>query len=217
MAKVVLASSLFLLREGMKEVLSTHRDIHVTGVFSCAKDLCARTKFDEEEIIVFADPIFDLTAKALDDLSSRFSSIKLIMIAPIKTMRARLEELGQGMRGILAAESSVSCFADAVRAVHSGRAYVSVELLDLFSRHVRMKSASSIHECLSERELEVFRGIAVGKRNCTIGSELDISSKTVSTHKIRLMDKLGVSSVPELVQYALQNGLIDIAFQRGSK
>lgn len=201
----------------MKEILSAHQDIHVTGVFSCMEDLCARSTYDPDEIIVFADPIFDLTRETLSELAARFPRIMLMIIAGAKEMRARLEELKHGMRGILAAESAASCFPDAIRTMHSGKAYVSVELLELFSEHVQLKSFSAAYESLSEREVEIFTRIAIGKRNCTIGSELDISSKTVSTHKMRLMDKLGVNSVPELVQYALQTGIIDTGFSCGSK
>jgi DNA-binding NarL/FixJ family response regulator len=211
MAQVILTSSLFLLREGMKHILSTHRDIHVAGVFSCVADLCARTTRHPEEIIVFAEPTFDLTGGTLSRLGCQCPSMKTIIIAPARVMRARFEELKLGVRGILAAENVASGFPDAIRMVHAGKAYVSVELLDLFSQQVQLKDAPAAYASLSERELEIFAGIAAGKRNQTIGSELAISCKTVSTHKMRLMGKLGVHSVPELVQYALQTGLIDIA------
>jgi DNA-binding NarL/FixJ family response regulator len=209
MATVILASSLSLLREGMKGILSTENDIRVAGVFSCVKDLCARTKYHRDEIIVFADPVFDLNEETLREISVRFPPLKTIMIARTKTMRPRLEELGEGTRGMLAAECTASCLPDAIRTVNSGKAYVSVELLDLFFQPAQLKSFSAAYESLSERELEIFARIAAGKRNCAISSELDISSKTVCTHKARIMEKLGVRSVPELVQYALRTGLID--------
>ncbi|MGZ5790582.1 MAG: LuxR C-terminal-related transcriptional regulator [Burkholderiaceae bacterium] len=215
MAQVILTSSLFLLREGMKHILSTQRDIHVAGVFSCVADLCARTTHHPEEIIVFAEPIFDLTKETLSRLSRQCPSIRTIIIAPAKAIRSRFQDIKQGVRGILAAENIASGFPDAIRMVHAGKAYVSVELLDLISQQVQLGNAPA-YASLSERELEIFAYIAAGKRNQTIGSELAISCKTVSTHKMRLMDKLGVHSVPELVQYALQTGLIDIACDAGT-
>lgn len=217
MAKVILTSSIYLLREGMKGILAEHRDIHIGGVFSCATDLCARSIYHQGEIIVFAVPVLDLTGEILDELSSRYSPLKIVVITPAKEMRAHLEAFRHGVRGILAAESVASSFPDAIRTVHSGKAYVSGEFLDLFTQHAQLKNFSAAYESLSEREQKVFACIAVGKRNCTIGSELDISSKTVSTHKMRLMDKLGVNSVPELIQYALQSGLMDIVYRDASK
>src|SRR5438067_12293961 len=171
MAKVILTSSIFLLREGMKGILSQHRDIHVTGVFSSATDLSARSACRQDEIIIFAEPTYDLTGEILDALSARYSPMKIIMVAPAKEMRAHLEELNYGIRGILAAESVASCFTDAIRAVDAGGAYVSVELMDLFTHHVQLKTFSAAYESLSGREQEIFACIAVGKRNCTIGSE----------------------------------------------
>jgi DNA-binding NarL/FixJ family response regulator len=209
MSTVILASSLSLLREGMRGILSTQSDIQVAGVFSCVKQLCARTTYNRNEIIVFADPIHDLTKESLRELSTQVPSLKIIMIARAKVMRSCLEEIGDSTRGILAAECAASCLPDAIRTVNSGKAYVSVELLELFFQNVKMKSFSTAYESLSDRELEILVRIATGKRNCKIGFELDISSKTVCTHKKRIMEKLGVTSVPELVQYALRAGLID--------
>jgi len=216
MAQVILTSSLFLLREGMKHILSKHRDIHIAGVFSRVADLCARTTHHPEEIIVFAEPTSDLTGETLRRLGRQCPSMKTIIIAKADDMRARFEELKLGVRGILAAENVASGLPDAIRMVHAGKAYVSVELLDLFAQQAQLKSASEAFASLSEREQEIFACIAAGKRNRTIGSELAISCKTVSTHKMRLMDKLGVHSVPELVQYALQTGLIDIECPSGA-
>jgi hypothetical protein len=60
MLSVTLASSMLLLREGMKRILSQHADIAVAGEFSCATDICLRERYYENEILVFADPVDDL-------------------------------------------------------------------------------------------------------------------------------------------------------------
>jgi len=209
MKNVVLTSSVFLLREGMRSIVHGRDDIRVTGIFSCATDLCARTSYHNDEILIFADPTFDLNEAMTRELSVRFAPLKMIIITRAKSLRALLSALGYGASGILTAESSSSCLLDAIRAVEAGRVYLSVELLSLFYQKAGFDAGPGGYEALTEREVEVFQRVAVGKTNGAIGNELDISVKTVSTHKMRLMEKLGVSSLAELVQFAVSNGLID--------
>lgn len=65
------------------------------------------------------------------------------------------------------------------------------------------------YKSLTEREMEIFMKLAIGLKSTEIASQLGISVKTVSTHKGRLMEKLGINSFSQLVQYAIANGLFD--------
>ena len=65
------------------------------------------------------------------------------------------------------------------------------------------------HSLLSERELEVFRLLITGRGINNIATELAISNKTVSTHKLRLMEKLNICSMAELMRYAMQHNLLN--------
>lgn len=208
MLNLTLASSLELLREGMKGLISFHPDIAVVGEYSRASEICARDFYHKDEIMVFADPLIDLTEELFSEINVRFSPRRVILIARPDGMPALLDVVKSSARGLLSVDSAASCFVDAIRTVGAGRAYVSVEMLCMFTQDGKMAHAANIKENLSSREFEILIRIVQGRNNVAIGSELEISSKTVSTHKTRLMGKLGLNSVPELVQYALQQGLI---------
>ena len=64
------------------------------------------------------------------------------------------------------------------------------------------------HECLSDRELDVLRRIVAGERPSDIAAQLHLSVKTISTHKRRIQDKLGLPSTAALVRYGMENGLV---------
>jgi two-component system invasion response regulator UvrY len=210
MLNVMLASSIPLLREGMKGILSKHRDIAVVGEFSCAADICLRESYYEDEILVFAHPVDDLNEAVVSEMSLKFPPIKIIVIARREAMGRVIEGIRCGARGLISSDCDASCFPDAIRTVAEGKAYVSVDMLQMLTHEMKLAPFRKAHETLTNRELEIFSRLAAGKTNASISYDLDISSKTVSTYKMRLMEKLGLSTMSELVQYALEKGLIGI-------
>ena len=84
-----------------------------------------------------------------------------------------------------------------------------VHISDTAASALAASPAGSSHESLSDREFEVMRLLVEGLGPSEIGDRLHLSVKTVSTHKTRILEKLGIGSTAELVRYALENKLID--------
>jgi two-component system, NarL family, invasion response regulator UvrY len=97
----------------------------------------------------------------------------------------------------------------AIRTIAQGRRYLSPAIADLLVDHLDRKGGGAPHEQLSQREFQVFLGLAKGNEPSTIAAELSLSSKTVSTYRARLMDKMKLSSNSDLTYYALTHKLID--------
>lgn len=97
----------------------------------------------------------------------------------------------------------------AVRRVLAGGKYVSATLAEHLAATLGNPQAHAPHEALSLRELEVMRGVAVGRTIKEIAAHLQLSEKTIATYRTRVSDKLGVSTNVELARYALKNGLVD--------
>lgn len=97
----------------------------------------------------------------------------------------------------------------AVRRVLAGGKYVSAALAEHLAATLGNPQANARHEALSLRELEVMRGVAVGRTIKEIAANLQLSEKTIATYRARVSDKLGLSTNVELARYALQNGLVD--------
>lgn len=106
-----------------------------------------------------------------------------------------------------------NCVADelnaAVRKALAGGRYVTASLAEKLAESMGSDLATAPHDLLSNRELQVLRLIAVGRSIKEIASELSLSDKTVSTYRVRIADKLGVSSNVELTRYALQHRLVE--------
>ena len=118
------------------------------------------------------------------------------------------EVLRAGARGYLLKDSDAGDLLSAVRAVARGEGYlspaVSNAVLDDYRKHV-----SDPIDLLSSREREVLQMLAEGKTNKEIATVLNLSVYTVDAHRGRIMEKLNVHSINELVRFAVRNGLID--------
>jgi DNA-binding NarL/FixJ family response regulator len=118
------------------------------------------------------------------------------------------ETLRAGARGYLLKDSVAADLVSAVRAVAAGEGYlspaVSDAVLDDYRRHV-----TNPIDLLTSREREVLQMLAEGKTNKEIAGVLNLSVYTVDAHRGRIMEKLNVHSINELVRFAVRNGLID--------
>jgi two-component system response regulator NreC len=118
------------------------------------------------------------------------------------------EILRAGARGYLLKDSGADDLVAAIRAVASGESYlspaVSNAVLDDYRRHV-----TNPIDLLTSREREVLQMLAEGKTNKEIAVVLNLSVYTVDAHRGRIMEKLNLHSINELVRFALRNGLID--------
>ena len=95
-----------------------------------------------------------------------------------------------------------------IRKILAGGRYVSAALAEKLALGVKTDPTRTPHETLSDREYEVMSRIASGKTVKEIADELSLSSKTISTYRSRILEKLDVKNSAEIVQYAIRNGLV---------
>jgi len=96
----------------------------------------------------------------------------------------------------------------AIRRVAGGRKYVSAETTERLALELGHRAGDRPHDRLTRREFEVFLSIAAGKSVSQIAGELGISVKTVSNHRMHILQKLGVRGTADLIRYAIRHHLI---------
>jgi len=114
-----------------------------------------------------------------------------------------------GAAGYVCKTAGTGEFLKAIKEILIGQNYISPNLAQNLAAFVRSDYQEQPHTTLSEREFQVLRKLINGDAIKEIASDLNLSSKTVSTYRVRLMEKLRVKSLPELVQYCIQHGLMD--------
>ena len=112
-----------------------------------------------------------------------------------------------GASGYLTKDSSTTALIEAVRKAATGSKYVSASLAERFAVMLGGRAAAS-HEALPNRALEVLKLIANGQSLIDVGDCLYLSPKTVTAHRARIFEKLGIGSNAELARYTVESGLL---------
>jgi DNA-binding NarL/FixJ family response regulator len=97
----------------------------------------------------------------------------------------------------------------AIKKISSGGKYVSAELAEYMAVSLDDKFEELLHEKLSQREFQIMILFAKGRSSAEIARELFISEKTVGTHRARIMEKMGMKKISELIFYAMKNKLTE--------
>ncbi len=138
----------------------------------------------------------------------RYENIKVLVLSGFPEERYALPMIRNGANGYLSKDCERAELLAAIRTVAQGRRYISPKTAELLAGDLAGETSGPPHESLSEREFQVFLRLAQGESVSSIAEVLNISVKTVSTYRTRLLEKLNVSSNAELAMYAVQQGLI---------
>ena len=117
--------------------------------------------------------------------------------------------LRAGANGYVCKDAPPDELIKAIRVVARGRRYLSETAADLVSDKLARPTQKSMHETLSEREFQIFRKLAGGQSPTAIANELNLSVKTVSTYRTRVLEKMGLKNNADLTYYAIKNALLD--------
>jgi DNA-binding NarL/FixJ family response regulator len=135
--------------------------------------------------------------------------LRILVLSMHQELQYAVRAIKSGASGYLTKESAPDQLLQAIRKIAGGGAFISTEVAEQIALGAMPGSENAPHETLSNRELEVLRLLAAGVSVTDIAGKLNLSVKTVSTHKSNLMQKLGLNNPSDLFRYALKHGLID--------
>ena len=133
---------------------------------------------------------------------------RVIVLSSFADPQFAVRAIRDGASAYLTKERAPRELIEAIRTVSSGRRFIGAELAEQLAALLASEHGANPHEALSSREFEVFRLIASARSVSEIAAELGLSVKTVSTYRARILEKMGMSSNAELMQYALRHGLV---------
>ena len=143
-------------------------------------------------------------------LKQELPQLAILMLSSYPEEQYAVRALRAGASGYLNKATAAETLVEAVRAVAGGRKYITSATAQALSDTVSAPVKSETpHETLSDREFQVLRLIAGGKRLAEIAAELALSPKTVSVYRSRILEKMGFRTNAELIQYALKRGLLE--------
>jgi two-component system response regulator NreC len=207
--RILLADDHAVVRQGFKMILAAQSDMEIVGEAGNGREALDLAGQFQPDVVVMDVAMPELNGieatRRLADISPRTRVLALSMHKDSVYVR---EILRAGARGYLLKDSIASDLLAAVRAISRGEGYISPGVSDAVLNDYRRHVTDPI-DLLSSREREVLQMIAEGKTNKEIATVLNLSVYTVDAHRGRIMEKLNLHSVNELVRFAVRSGLVD--------
>ncbi|MFQ5700200.1 MAG: response regulator transcription factor [Myxococcota bacterium] len=204
---LVLADDHQIMREGLAALLRSEADLRVISEASSGPEAleCIDRLRPAVAVVDYSMPGLDGVG-VVDEARRRRLPTAVVLLTMHTERDLARRALGAGAAGVVLKDDAFGDLAHAIRRAARGEIFVSEALSD---RRRRPREATDPPGLLSPREREIAGWIARGLSNKEIARELAISVKTVETHRTRLMQKLDLHSVADLVRYAIRNGLAE--------
>ncbi len=213
---VLLVEGRRVLREGLCLLLEKHPDIKVVGEADEADAAAKLVKALSPHVVILnVQTPSRATTESIRSIASVRSGSRVIVLALHPDAPFIREILEAGAAGCLTKECASEEMVTAIRTVAEKQLYLSPRMTDaVVSGYVLPRKGGRRDGALSARERDILRRIADGETTKQIARALGVSTKTVETHRRRMMQKLGLHSVAELTKYAVREGLSSLEMQR---
>lgn len=208
MIKIVIADDHAIVREGLKRIVASTSDMEVAGEAVDGIELMQRVRESDFDVLVL-----DLSMPGRSGLDliklvrGEKPKLRILVLSMHGELQYAVRAIKLGASGYLTKESAPAQLVQALRKIASGGAFISAEVAEQLALGAMPGGEAAPHESLSDREFEVFHLLAAGVSVTDIGTRLNLSVKTISTHKANLMRKMSLENHSELIRYAIKHGL----------
>ncbi len=199
-----------LVREGIRSLLDSFKDVEVVGEAANGRDALRKTRQLAPEVVLMDISMPELNGmEATARLAKSCPDSKVLMLSMHNDEEYVAQSLRAGARGYLVKESATRELEHAIQVLARGEVYFSNSIsVNAVERLMADNSSGSALTQLTSRQREILQLIAEGCRTREIAERLSLSIKTVETHRTHLMERLGIWDVPGLVKFAIKAGLI---------
>lgn len=199
-----------VVRQGIRQIVAATDDITVVDEATTGHEALQRLADIQCDLVLLDLSLPDIDGlDLLKQLKREHPQRPILILTMHSEDQFALRALKAGASGYLTKESAPDELVGAVRKVVAGGRYISQRLAESLAAHLGPDAEKPVHERLSDREYQVLRLIAAGRSTRDISTQLSLSSKTVSTYRARLLDKMGMKTSAELMAYAVRHHLAD--------
>jgi DNA-binding NarL/FixJ family response regulator len=207
--RVLLADDHGLVREGLRGILAKGADIEVAAEAANGDEVLTLVRKQDFDLALLDLSMPGLSGLALiKRLKTEKPKLRILVLSMHGEAQYAARALKAGASGYLTKDSAASQLLGAIRKIAAGGVQIS-EAAAAQLIGTPAAGDAPLHDTLSDREYEVLRRIVSGATVTDIADALNVSVKTISTHKARILQKLNLAGTAELVRYALEHGLTD--------
>lgn len=215
MIRIVIADDHTIVREGLRQLLTAAGDFEVVGEANDASEAMQRVRDVEFDVLLLD---VSMPGRSGIDLIRQIRGerprLRVLVLSMHQEHQYAVRAIRAGASGYLTKESASRDLAVALRKIAAGGAYITAEVAEHLALDAMPQSDGPPHKSLSDREFQVLQLLVSGKSVSEIADGLNLSVKTISTHKARMMQKLGVANSSGLYRYAIEHQLTDTADPR---
>jgi DNA-binding NarL/FixJ family response regulator len=215
--KIMLVDDHQLVRDGIKALLSGIDDIEIVGEASDGKELFVKLTSVQPDLLILDISLPEISGIEITRMiCSQYPGIKVMILSMYNSEDFIYNSLKAGAKGYLPKNTTRNELLEAIYAIHSGEEFfgeaVSKIMLKSYVKRAtdEERTVDKPNEMLTAREIEILKLYVEGFINKEIGDKLDISIRTVETHKNHIMRKLGLRSTVEMVKFAIKNKIAEI-------
>jgi two-component system, NarL family, invasion response regulator UvrY len=207
--KTLVADDHAVVRRGLRQILAETPDIMVAAEVAGAAEVMDAIRAHRFDVV-----ILDISLRGgngielLGEIRKERPGLPVLILTVYSEEQYAIRAIKAGAAGFLNKESAPDKLVDAVRKVASGGRWISNELAETLASVMAGEATGPAHEKLSDREFEILKLLASGKTVSQIGECLSLSVKTISTHRTRILRKMGMKTNAELMHYAVRNALV---------
>ncbi len=198
-----------IVREGVKQILADTTDLVCVGDASNGQEAIRLARKGDYDVLLLDLSMPERNGiEILKQIKKEAPAIHVLILSMHKEDQYAIRTLKAGAAGYLNKQSAPDELVVAIREIVAGRKYISKELAQALADQVSGDHQAAPHETLSDREYQTLTMIASGKCVSDIGKELNLSVKTVSMYRARLLQKMKLKNNAELMYYAMKNKLV---------
>jgi two-component system invasion response regulator UvrY len=214
MIRVLIVDDHPIVRAGLRRIAEDDRGIAVTAEAPNGDAaLAALREYVADVVLLDVSMPGAPFTETLRRLREEHPTVRILVLSGHPEDQWAVRALRGGASGYLTKDHSPEQLLDAIRRVHRGGRYVSPTLAERLATQLGQDFVEAPHEQLSDREFDVLRGLGSGRSVKEVAEKLGLSSKTVSTYRTRLMEKMRFTTNADLVQYATEYGLTEYTGQ----
>lgn len=203
MIKLLIVDHHPIIRKGFELLFVTSTNIQVVGALDDGEAIFDFLRRNNVDLILMELDLPKLNGiTALRRLKSDYPNVKPIIFSAQPEEVYAISSIKAGAMGYIPKTANIFTIKEAIQKVSQGEIYLSLDLAHSMALGKKVNRAGAHYKKLSMREVEVLKLLSVGKKNKEVAQELDINEKTVSTYKARLMKKLNVNNLVDLINQA---------------
>ncbi|QCP54134.1 response regulator transcription factor [Trinickia violacea] len=208
MIHILIADDHAIVRGGLKQIIATTTDIVVAGEAAHGAEVIDKLRVLQVDLL-----LLDMTMPGISGIGlirrirTEQPALPILVLSIHNEAQVVSRALRAGATGYVTKDSDPEILLTAIHKLAAGGRFIDPKLVDaiVFETHA---GEAPPHEVLSDREFQVLQMLAAGKSINDIAESFALSAKTISTHKMRLMQKLNLGNNAELIRYAIKHGLV---------